>query len=69
MGRVADSTLISDLVDLDDSGYIKASEDCKTKTTGLLVAGDCRSKEVRQLTTATADGTIAAIEACKYLDK
>ena len=51
-----------------ESGYIPAGEDCHTDCAGLFVAGDCRSKLVRQLTTATADGTVAATAACEYLD-
>ena len=40
----------------------------KTKTAGVFVAGDCRSKRIRQVTTAAADGTIAALAACRYID-
>jgi thioredoxin reductase (NADPH) len=49
-------------------GYAAAGEDCRTRTPGLFVAGDCRSKAIRQLTTAMADGTAAAVAACEYLD-
>ena len=53
--------------------YIKISspsdENCETKTPGFFVAGDCRRKKVRQLTTAVADGTVAATAACEYLDQ
>lgn len=68
LGRVPDTALIGDLADLDESGYVLADETCRTKTPGLYVAGDCRRKAVRQLTTATADGTTAATFACEYLD-
>ena len=68
LGRVPDCSVIETLIDLDDAGYALASEDCRTKTPGLFVAGDCRSKSVRQLTTAMADGTVAAMAACEWLD-
>jgi len=68
LGRVPDCSLISHLADLDAAGCVAAGEDCRTKTPGLFVAGDCRSKQIRQLTTAIADGTVAATAACEYLD-
>ena len=49
-------------------GYIIADESCRTKTPGVFTAGDCRTKEVRQLTTAAADGSVAALAACSYID-
>ena len=48
-------------------GFIVAGEDCKTSEAGIYAAGDCRTKEVRQLTTAAADGAVAALAACKYI--
>lgn len=68
-GRQPDCGLIAELADFDEQGYVASGENCSTKTPGLFVAGDCRSKEVRQLTTATADGTIAATAACEYLER
>ena len=68
LGRVPDTELIAPFADLDPAGYVLSGEDCATRTPGLYVAGDCRSKSVRQLTTATADGTVAATHACEYLD-
>lgn len=59
--------LFEDVVKLDDSGFILASEDCQTSHSGIFAAGDCRTKEVRQLTTAAADGAVAALAACKYI--
>ena len=50
---------------LNDWGYVDAGESCTTKTEGVFVAGDCRSKSVRQIATAIADGAVAAISACK----
>ena len=56
------------LISLDDRGYADSDESCETKTRGIFVAGDCRKKKVRQVTTAAADGAAAAIAACDYLD-
>jgi len=56
------------LAELNDWGYFNADEDCATKTPGLFVAGDCRSKRIRQVVTAAGDGAIAAMSACRYLD-
>ena len=53
---------------LNEWGYVDAGEDCLTRTPGVFVAGDCRSKTVRQVTTATGDGAVAAIAACRYID-
>ena len=53
---------------LDGVGYADAGEDCRTPTPGIFVAGDCRKKAVRQLTTAVADGTVAALSAVHWLD-
>ncbi|MGI5893529.1 MAG: thioredoxin-disulfide reductase [Candidatus Merdivicinus sp.] len=50
-----------------ENGYIKAGENCHTSLSGVFAAGDVRTKEVRQLITAAADGAIAAVEAGKYL--
>ncbi len=52
-----------------DWGYFDAAEDCLTQTEGLFVAGDCRSKRIRQVVTASADGAVAAMAACSYLDR
>ncbi|MBQ5755940.1 MAG: FAD-dependent oxidoreductase, partial [Erysipelotrichaceae bacterium] len=57
------------LVDLNDWGYFDTDERCLTKTPGIFVAGDCRSKTVRQLTTAVADGSSAALAACRYINE
>ena len=53
---------------LNDWGYFDSGEDCCTGTPGVFVAGDCRSKRIRQVVTAAADGAIAAMAACRYLD-
>ncbi len=67
VGQNPDNGAFKDLVKLDESGFIVASEDCLTSAEGIFAAGDCRTKEVRQLTTAAADGAVAALAACKYL--
>ena len=54
IGQVPDNAAFADLADLDKDGYIVADENCKTKTEGLFVAGDCRTKPVRQVATAVA---------------
>lgn len=56
-------------VELDASDYVLAGEDCRTNVPGLFAAGDCRVKSVRQLTTAAADGTVAALAACTWVDE
>ena len=55
-------------VELDRNGYIVAGENCLTSCPGIFVAGDCRTKAVRQLVTASADGSVAALAACQYVD-
>ncbi len=55
--------------ELNDFGYIVADERCLTKTEGIYVAGDCRTKAYRQVATAVADGATAALSACRYLDQ
>ena len=68
IGLIPQNEAFSDLMDLDSYGYADSDESCTTKTQGVFVAGDCRKKSVRQLTTACADGSVAALAACKYLD-
>ena len=69
IGRNPENQPFANILDLDENGYVIAKEDCKTNTKGIFVAGDNRSKELRQLVTATADGAIAATEAIKYLNQ
>lgn len=57
----------TELVNLNEKGYIVASEDCKTSCPGIFAAGDCRTKEIRQLITAASDGAVAAKMAVEYL--
>lgn len=68
IGQIPQNRAFSESVPLDADGYFCAGEDCKTDRKGIFVAGDCRKKEVRQLTTAVADGTVAALSALSYLD-
>jgi len=68
VGRVPENEKFSKVINVDDKGYIIAKEDCHTNIDGIYVAGDNRTKEVRQLTTAVSDGTVAAIEAIKYIN-
>ena len=68
IGRIPENENFSKLIKLDEAGYIIASEDCHTNIHGIFVAGDNRTKEVRQLVTATSDGAIAAMEAIKYIN-
>lgn len=69
IGRVPDNDAFSDVVKLDGKGYIIAGEDCVTSCGGIFVAGDCRTKQIRQLTTAASDGAVAAEAANNYIDK
>ena len=57
------------LANLNNWGYFDSAEDCCTATAGVFVAGDCRSKHIRQVVTAAADGAIAAMAACRYLEQ
>ncbi len=68
IGQVPDNKAFSELVDLDEIGYVVADESCKTKTQGLFVAGDCRTKAVRQVVTAVADGGVAGTNASMYVE-
>ncbi len=68
IGQVPDNKVFENLVDLDKDGYIISDETCKTKTEGLFVAGDCRTKAIRQVATAVSDGAIAATNASIYLE-
>ena len=68
IGLIPENEPFAELADLNDFGYFDADERCLTKTQGIFVAGDCRSKEIRQITTAAADGAVAALAACRYLN-
>lgn len=68
VGLQPENEAFASLAGLNDWGYFDAGEDCVTATPGLFVAGDCRSKRIRQVVTASADGAVAAMAACHYLD-
>ena len=69
IGLIPENEPFKALADLNDFGYFDSTESCLTKTPGIFVAGDCRSKMIRQITTAAADGTIAALAACNYINQ
>ena len=69
IGRIPENANFSKLIDINESGYVNANENCKTNIEGIFVAGDCRVKTLRQLVTATSDGAVAATEAIKYINK
>ena len=68
VGQAPEAALSASLVPVDKDGFIPSGEDCLTPAAGVFTAGDCRAKTVRQLTTACADGAVAALAACKYCE-
>ena len=68
VGLIPENGPFESLAELDGYGYFETGEDCRTRTPGVFVAGDCRKKTVRQLATAIADGASAALAACDYLN-
>ena len=68
IGLIPENEPFKALAGLNEWGYFASGEDCLTHTPGVFVAGDCRGKGVRQLTTAVADGATAALAACRYID-
>lgn len=69
VGQTPDNKAFEGLVKLDSAGYVDAGEDCLTSAEGIFVAGDCRTKKVRQLTTAASDGSVAAAGAVEYINR
>ena len=69
IGQEPHNEQFANLIDLDERGYVIAGEDCKTSCEGILVAGDCRTKSIRQCATAVSDGAIAGLSAAMYIDK
>ena len=67
VGQIPQCEIFKDIITLNDSGYVAADENCRTNLDGIFVAGDCRNKTVRQLTTAVGDGSVAALAAIDYL--
>ena len=68
IGLVPQNEPFAKYVRLNDWGYVDAGEDCKTSCNGIFVAGDCRSKRIRQVVSAASDGAVAALAACDYID-
>ena len=69
VGQVPETENFKTIINTNEQGYIIATEDCKTNIKNIFVAGDNRTKTLRQLVTATSDGAIAATEAVKYLSE
>ena len=69
IGLAPENTAFENLAELNQWGYVVSDENCLTKTEGVFVAGDCRTKAVRQIATATADGAVAALKAVEYIDR
>ena len=67
VGLMPENEPFAEHAKLNGWGYFDSGEDCRTATEGLFVAGDCRSKAIRQVVTASADGAVAAMAACRYL--
>lgn len=68
IGQEPENKPFANVAELNDYGYIVAGESCETGTPGIFVAGDCRTKTIRQIVTASGDGAVAAVAACKYVD-
>lgn len=68
IGQIPENAPFAEVCSLAENGYIQADESCQSGTPGVFAAGDCRQKTVRQITTATGDGAVAAVAACRYLD-
>jgi len=70
IGQKPENEPFASVVKINDYGYIEAGEDCipKGSPEGIFAAGDCRTKSVRQVTTATADGAVSALAACRFID-
>lgn len=68
VGLIPDNERFKDLAALDSRGYFVSDENGITKTRNIFVAGDCRTKGLRQVATACSDGANAAIQACNLLN-
>lgn len=68
IGLIPQNEPFSDLLSLTERGYAAVSETCTSDRAGIFVAGDCRDKKIRQVTTAAGDGAVAALAACEYVD-
>ena len=68
IGLIPQNEAFANVLKLDNYGYADSEENCLTETEGIFVAGDCRKKRIRQVATACADGAIASLAACDYVD-
>ena len=68
VGQVPELGAFTDVLPLTRAGYADVDGECSSPVPGVFAAGDCRSKTVRQLTTAVGDGAVAALNACRYLE-
>ena len=68
IGLIPENEAFRNVAKLDSWGYFDSTETCVTETPGIFIAGDCRAKNIRQLTTAVGDGSVAALAACRYID-
>lgn len=69
IGQEANNQAFTNIASLDENGFIITKEDCKCEIEGIYAAGDCRKKAIRQIVTASSDGSIAALQAIRYLKK
>lgn len=67
IGYQPKNEIYTDCVEIDENGYFLAGEDCKTKTPGVFVAGDCRRKPLRQIATAVSDGAVCGNNSAKFI--
>ena len=70
IGQKPENEPFKNVVQLDNNGYIVSGENClpESNLNGIFVAGDCRTKAIRQVATAAADGAVSALAACRYID-
>lgn len=68
IGQVANNESFKNVCELNRQGFIISDNECNSKVRGIYVAGDCVDKKIRQIVTATSDGSIAALQAIKYLE-
>ena len=69
VGMEPETDILKGVVELDNKGYVVAAEDCVTSAGGFYAAGDIRTKQLRQVITAAADGAIAATSAVNYVNE
>ncbi len=69
IGQIPENEPFDSVCFVGENGYIESDESCMTCTPGIFAAGDCRTKRVRQIVTAVADGSVAALAACAWIDR